>query len=434
MKEILINKIKDKSALIGVIGLGYAGLPIALRFAENNCNVLGIDIDEKKIEILRLKKNPFVHMDSIEVEAALNKKFEATSDFSKSKKCDVLILCLPTPINSEKKPNLSYIENTMNSIKEFFRKGQALILESTTYPGTTEELIMPYIEDEGFIIGNDFFLGYSPEREDPGNKNYNTKTIPKVCSGVTKNCSEIVSAIYLNAVDEVVNVSSPGTAEMSKLLENIYRSVNIGLVNEMKIIADEMQIDIHEVINAAATKPFGFTAFYPGPGLGGHCIPVDPFYLSWKAKQLGLDTKFIELSGEVNRKMPYWVFSKIEEFYIENNKNFSDLSILVLGLSYKKNIDDLRESPSLTLMEITKGLGFKVAFSDPFIKYFPPMRDHDFNLKSTVLTKENLETFDVVILSTDHDDFDYDLIQKHSKILVDTRGVYKKNYKNLIRA
>lgn len=434
MKNNLLEKIKNKSALIGVVGLGYAGLPIALRFAENDCNVLGIDIDEVKIKTLELKKNPFVHMDSLVVEKALNKNFRATSKFSESRDCDVLILCLPTPIDSEKKPDLSYITRTMTSLNNYFRKGQVLILESTTYPGTTEELIKPCIEELGFDIGKDFFLGYSPEREDPGNLAYSTKTIPKVCSGVTESCTEIISKIYLNAVDEVVRVSSPATAEMSKLLENIYRSVNIGLVNEMKIIADKMNIDIHEVIEAASTKPFGFTPFYPGPGLGGHCIPVDPFYLSWKANQIGLDAKFIELSGEVNRRMPKWVFSKISDHYKKNNQDYSNLNILILGLSYKKNIDDLRESPSLVLMKIAKDLKFKVSYSDPYIDNFPKTRNYDFDLKSTVINPENLINFDLVILATDHDKFDFEMIKKYSKLLIDTRGVYKGNFKNIIKA
>ena len=434
MKNLILDLIESRQLKIGVIGLGYAGLPIALRFVDAGFPVLGIDKDELKVNLLNEKKNPFVHMDTEEVEKILNKDFKASSDFSESVSCDALILCLPTPIDERNEPDLSYVISTMESLSPFMREGQIITLESTTYPGTTEELLLPYILEKGFEIGNNFFLAYSPEREDPGNESHTTKSIPKVVAGISTECTEIASKLYSVAVDTIVNVSSPAAAEMSKLLENIYRAVNIGLVNEMKIIADSMDIDIHEVINAAATKPFGFTPFYPGPGLGGHCIPVDPFYLSWKAKQIGQDAKFIELSGQVNRDMPMWVFKKLESALNERGLDGDHKKVLVLGLSYKKNIDDLRESPSIELMEILRQEGYEVYYSDPFIEEFPPMRHHAFDLKSTSIDQDTLQEFDCVILSTDHDSFDYPLIQKHSKLLIDTRGVYKETNKNIVKA
>ena len=434
MKEDILQRLNSKEFTVGIVGLGYAGLPIALRFADAGFKVIGIDKDQAKVDTLNLKKNPFIHMDDTEVEGILNKEFIATSNFSLSSQCDAIILCLPTPIDSQNKPDLSYVNATMLSLKPFHKAGQLIVLESTTYPGTTEELLKPSIEDAGFTIGEDFFLAYSPEREDPGNVNHSTKSIPKVCAGVTTDCLEIAARLYSHAVDEVVEVSSTAAAEMSKLLENIYRAVNIGLINEMKIIANAMGIDIHEVIAAAATKPFGFTPFYPGPGLGGHCIPVDPFYLSWKAEQIGQSAKFIELSGKVNREMPKWVLTKLKIALAERGKTNSGLSVLILGLSYKKNIDDLRESPSIELMELLQEDGFKIAYSDPFIDKFPSMRNHQFELESIFLDKESLSSFDAIILSTDHDDFNYELIKESSSLIIDTRGVYKEPYDNIIKA
>ncbi len=434
MKKDLLKKIKNKSVKIGLVGLGYAGLPIALRFAQSGCKVLGIDIDQDKVSILNNKKSPFIHISDDEIKEAISKGFSATSDFSMSRECDVIILCLPTPLDEHNHPDLSFIKNTMLNLKNFFRKGQVLILESTTYPGTTEEILKPYIEELNFELGKDFFLGYSPEREDPGNLKYTTKSIPKVCSGFSIDCLDLIEKIYLLAVDEVVRVSSPATAEMTKLLENIYRSVNIGLVNEMKVISSEMNIDIHEVIDAASTKPFGFTPFYPGPGLGGHCIPVDPFYLSWKAKQVGLESRFIELSGQINQNMPEWIFSKIKKFYVSNNKNFKNLKFLVLGLSYKRNIDDIRESPSLRLLDVIKKAGFEINYSDPFFKNLPKTRKFNFKLRSVDITPSNLKKFDVVVLSTDHDSFDYKMIKEFSNLIVDTRGVYRESSNNILKA
>ncbi len=433
MKKDLLKKIKNKSVKIGLVGLGYAGLPIALRFAQSGCKVLGIDIDQDKVSILNNKKSPFIHISDDEIKEAISKGFSATSDFSMSRECDVIILCLPTPLDEHNHPDLSFIKNTMLNLKNFFRKGQVLILESTTYPGTTEEILKPYIDELNFELGKDFFLGYSPEREDPGNLKYTTKSIPKVCSGFSIDCLDLIEKIYLLAVDEVVRVSSPATAEMTKLLENIYRSVNIGLVNEMKVISSEMNIDIHEVIDAASTKPFGFTPFYPGPGLGGHCIPVDPFYLSWKAKQVGLESRFIELSGQINQNMPEWIFSKIKKFYVSNNKNFKNLKFLVLGLSYKRNIDDMRESPSLRLLDVIKKAGFEINYSDPFFKNLPKTRKFNFKLRSVDITPSNLKKFDVVVLSTDHDSFDYKMIKEFSNLIVDTRGVYRESSNNILK-
>jgi len=328
---------------------------------------------------------------------------------------------------------LSYVKSTLNLIKEHLREGQLLILESTTYPGTTAEEIVPVIEKVGFKVGENFYIGYSPEREDPGNKDYTTKTIPKVVSGHTKNCLEVTTALYDQIVDQTVPVSSTQVAEMTKILENIHRAVNIGLVNELKMVADKMNIDINEVIKAAATKPFGFTPYYPGPGLGGHCIPIDPFYLTWKAKEMGINTRFIELAGEINSAMPSYVVSKVTDALNTVGKSISGSKILILGLAYKKNIDDLRESPSLELIELLLEKGAHVDYSDPFIAETHKTRKNDFNMKSISINKESLNSFNLAILATDHDDFDYKLIEKESKLIVDTRGKFKVS-KKVIKA
>ena len=420
----LTQIIKSKEATIGIIGLGYVGLPLAIRFSEVGFKVIGFDIDEHKVNMLNDGKSYIKHISEDVISKMIDQGFLATMDFTTIKDVDAILICVPTPLGVHNEPDLSYVKSTLDLVKDHLREEQVLILESTTYPGTTAEEIVPVIEALGFKVGENFYIGYSPEREDPGNKNFSTQTIPKVVSGHTKKCLEVTTALYDQIVDTTVPVSSTQVAEMTKILENIHRAVNIGLVNELKMVADKMNIDINEVINAAATKPFGFTAYYPGPGLGGHCIPIDPFYLTWKAKEMGVNTRFIELAGEINSAMPVYVVSKVTDALNTVEKSISGSRILILGLAYKKNIDDVRESPSLELIDLLLQKGALVDYSDPFISETHKTRKNDFNMKSVSLTKAVLNTFDLVLLATDHDGFDYGLIEKESKLIVDTRGKF----------
>ena len=434
MLNQLINKLNNKTAKIGIIGLGYVGLPLVIRYVEVGYKVLGFDIDMTKILALKQGKSYIEHISPKSIVNAVNNGFEPTSDFSRAKELDAIIICVPTPLNKYREPDISFVISTVESLLPFLQKGQLVSLESTTYPGTTEEELMPRIESKGMKVGIDAFLVFSPEREDPGNPNFCTQTIPKICGGITPACSKAGLALYRQVIDRVVIVSSTKVAEMVKLLENIHRAVNIGLVNEMKIIADRMGIDIHEVIRAAATKPFGFVSYSPGPGLGGHCIPIDPFYLTWKAREYGLHTRFIELAGEVNSYMPEWVVGKISDALNHRNKTIKGSKILVLGIAYKKNIDDVRESPAVRLMELLKDKGAHIAYSDPHVPVFPKMREHHFDLQSVPLTPTSLDEYDCAIIATDHFAFDYDLIKNHSHLIVDTRGVYLEEADNLVKA
>ena len=430
----LQSKITSKQARIGIYGLGYVGLPLAIRFAQSGFNVVGFDIDQFKIESLNQGKTYIKHISDQQITQLNQSYFTCTTDFSLTNEIDVLIICVPTPLDDHRNPDSSYVEGTLQSVLPHLRAGQILSLESTTYPGTTEEVILPKIESRGFDVGTDYFLVYSPEREDPGNANFNTQTIPKICGGHTESCLELGKAIYEQAIDKVVEVSSTQVAEFTKILENIHRAVNIGLVNEMKIVADIMGIDIYEVINAASTKPFGFTPYYPGPGLGGHCIPIDPFYLTWKAREYGIDTRFIELAGEVNTNMPQWVVSKVEDALKASGNKLNGARILVLGIAYKKNIDDMRESPSAELIKLLSEKGAVVDYSDPHVPSFPKMRKYSFSMDSIELTSESLSSYDCVLLATDHDAFDYQMIIDNAKLIVDTRGRYQKHSANLVKA
>ncbi|HEX7966561.1 MAG TPA: nucleotide sugar dehydrogenase [Gammaproteobacteria bacterium] len=434
MTHALLQKLQDKSARVGVVGLGYVGLPLALRFSEAGFAVTGFDIDAAKVEALNEGSSYIAQIPATRVAQAVKAKFSANHDFSSARDCDALIICVPTPLGRHREPDVSFIANTMAELKPHLRAGQAVSLESTTYPGTTEELVVPVLESLGLKPGTDCFVIYSPEREDPGNKSFHTQTIPKVVSGLTPACREIGSALYSGVIDKVVPVSSLRTAEMTKLLENIHRAINIGLVNEMKIVADRMGIDIHEVIDAAATKPFGFVPYYPGPGLGGHCIPIDPFYLTWKALEYGVDTRFIRLAGEVNSRMPEWVVEKTAAALNGRSKALKGSRVLVLGIAYKKNVDDTRESPAVEIMELLRERGAEVAYSDPFVPKFPKMREHRFDLASVALDEKSLEGFDCVLLATDHDGFDYGLIGRHAQLLVDTRGRYRTPASNIVKA
>ncbi len=434
-KKELLSSISSKKMKIGVIGLGYVGLPLVKRFSEKGFQTVGFDIDEEKISKLEQGNSYIQHIDDKTISTMKQNRFHATSNFDEISDVDVIIICVPTPLGSHSEPDLSYIYHTLDLIKNNIREYQVLILESTTYPGTTEDEITTVLSNKkNLTIGENFFIGFSPEREDPGNKDFSTKNIPKVVSGVTQNCLDIIKALYDEIIDETVPVSSPRVAEMTKILENIHRAVNIGLVNELKIVADKMNIDIYEVIRAAATKPFGFTPYYPGPGLGGHCIPIDPFYLTWKAKEVGMTTRFIELAGEINTKMPNYVVQKITDSLNNFGKSIKDSQIVVLGLSYKKNIDDLRESPSLHIIDILTDKGAIVSYHDPFFKEIPRTRRFNFHLNSIDLTAKSLNEADLVLLATDHDDFDYELIEKESKIIIDTRGKFLNDNKKIFRA
>ena len=434
MKQDLINKLNNKTAVIGIVGLGYVGIPLALRYAEAGYKVIGFDIDPEKAEKIAAGKTYIKHIPDEDIKAATEKAFEATTDFTRAAEADALILCVPTPLDSHREPDLSFVIDTMDSLLPYLRKGQVVSLESTTYPGTTDEELKPRIESVGLTIGENTFLVYSPEREDPGNEHFNTQTIPKVCGGDTDACQQVGVALYSHVIDRVVPVSSTRAAEMTKLLENIHRAVNIGLVNEMKIVADKMGIDIYEVIDAAATKPFGFVPYYPGPGLGGHCIPIDPFYLTWKAREYGINTRFIELAGEVNSAMPEYVVSKVMQGLNGHRKSINGSRVLVLGIAYKKNVDDMRESPSVEIMEQMQHHGAIVEYSDPYVPVFPKMRRYSFDLASIDLTADTVAGYDCVVIATHHDAFDYDVIKQHANLIVDTRGVYRGESENIVHA
>ena len=425
----LISKIEQKTALIGVVGLGYVGLPLGLGFCKNGFRVLGLDIDSSKVNALRSGTSYIEHIETKPIQEAVEKSLlDATTDFSRASECDALILCVPTPLDENHAPDLSYVMGTLDNLLPHLREGQVMSLESTTYPGTTEEELRPRIEARGLSIGDDFFLVYSPEREDPGNPDFSSTNIPKVMGGCTSACQQVGQALYEGVVEKVVPVSSTQVAEFAKLLENIYRSVNIGLVNELKVAADKMGIDIWEVSDAAATKPFGFKAFYPGPGLGGHCIPIDPFYLTWKAREYGVHTRFSELSGEVNQSMPNYVVNKAGVALNRHKKAVNGSRILILGLAYKENVDDMRESPTFHLMDGLKELGALIDYNDPHIPEVTPTREHaDWTGKKSVeLSPESLASYDLVLIATNHEKIDLELVLTHSQLVLDTRNAISK--------
>ena len=417
----LIAKIQSKKAVIGVIGLGYVGLPLASNFCRKGYNVIGFDIDKKKVIKVNKKDN---YIKSVNLKK-YKKKILATSKFNLIKNCDVIIITVPTPLKQKHIPDLSFVKNSVKKILPFLRKNQLISLESTSYPGTTEEELTKKIKN--MTVGKDIFICYSPEREDPGNKYFKTIDVPKIISGETANCLKVAKKFYKVFFKSVVPVSSTKTAEFTKLLENIYRSVNIGLVNEMKIISKMMKINIHEAIKAASTKPFGYRPFDPGPGMGGHCIPIDPFYMSWKANQLGYDSKFIRQSGNINTIMPKWIVTNIEKFFKSKKKKINKSKILIIGIAYKKNIDDDRESPAYKIMEILNEKGSKISYHDPLIKKIKKKRDFKnfHNLRSISLKNNTIKNFDASIIVTDHDSINFDKIYKNSKIIFDCRNRYK---------
>ena len=425
-QEQLLEKIANRTATIGIIGLGYVGLPLGLQFVAKDFNVIGFDIDERKVTSLNSGVSYIKHIASYDVISAVDSGlFHNTSDFSKLAEVDAIIICVPTPLNDNREPDMSFIVNTAQEIKKYLRPGQLVTLESTTYPGTTDEVLLPTFSHDDFTVGKDFFLAYSPEREDPNNPHYHTATIPKVVGGVTDECLRVASELYKSVIVQTVEVSSAATAEATKLLENIYRSVNIALVNELKIVFERMGIDVWEVIEAASTKPFGYHPFYPGPGLGGHCIPIDPFYLTWKAREYDINTKFIELAGEINTSMPYHVVDTTMKVLNQKRKAINGSRLLILGAAYKKNVDDMRESPSLRLIELFRELGAEVDYSDPYVAKLQKTRKYNFEMVSVPLNSITISSYDAVILSTNHDSFNYQEIADNAQIIIDTRNAFK---------
>jgi UDP-N-acetyl-D-glucosamine dehydrogenase len=416
---------------VGIIGLGYVGLPLALTAIKAGFSVIGFDIDDDRVARLNRGESIIKHITADMMREALQaERFEATADFARLNEPDAILICVPTPLTRQREPDLSYVVDTANAIAKCLRPGQIVVLESTTYPGTTDEIIRPILEAGGLKSGNDFFLAYSPEREDPGNVNFQTSTIPKVVGGDGPQARELAEALYGKMVVRTVPVSSSATAEAVKLTENIFRAVNIALVNELKTVYDAMGIDVWEVIAAAESKPFGFMPFYPGPGLGGHCIPIDPFYLTWKAREYEIATRFIELAGEVNTRMPYLVVDKLAEAVDRRGQRaFSQTRILVLGIAYKKNIEDIRESPSLKLIELIERRGATASYHDPFVAQIPTTRAHPTlsGRRSVPLTAADIAAFDAVLISTDHDGVDYKLVVDNARIVVDTRNVCHRN-------
>jgi len=427
------NKIKQREARVGIIGLGYVGLPLALLFSDQKFPVTGFDIDQRKVDALGQGKSYIYRITVEEIQAAKAQGFSATSDYAHIEEMDAVIICVPTPLNQYHEPDLSFITDTTHAIAPHLQPGQLIVLESTTYPGTTEEVMVPILEKENRLglkaargvstAEREFFVAFSPEREDPGNTTVARRDIPKVVGGVNPQASELAGALYGSIFQRTIPVSSPAAAEMTKLLENIYRCVNIALVNELKLLCLRMGLDIWEVIEAASTKPFGFHPFYPGPGLGGHCIPVDPFYLSWKAKEWDFRTRFIELAGEINTNMPYHVLASIGGALNRHKKSVNGARVLILGVAYKRDIDDLRESPALTIIELLQKEGAQVSYHDPYFPFIGKGRKYDLQMNRSEL--KNLSDYDCVVIVTDHSDYDYGRIVKEAQLVVDTRNATK---------
>jgi UDP-N-acetyl-D-glucosamine dehydrogenase len=433
----LRKKIEDKSLVLGVLGLGYVGLPLALAFAEKSFAVVGFDVDPSKVEALKAGRSYIKHLEGTRLQSATTSGlFRPTSDFDELSGPDVLLICVPTPLTPQREPEMSFIVSTAREIGRRLRKGQLVVLESTTYPGTTDELVRGILEESGLKCGEDFFLAFSPEREDPGNARYATATIPKVVGGVDPVSGDLAQAVYDQAITRTVRVSSSRAAEATKLVENIFRAVNIALVNELKMVFDKMGIDVWEVLDAASTKPYGFMRFNPGPGLGGHCIPLDPFYLAWKAREFGVTAKFIELAGEVNVQMPHYVIEKLQNALNERGKAVKGSQILVLGLAYKKDVDDARESPSFEIIDALIRRGAIITYHDPHVGSMPLTRAWP-NLPamaSEVLTPEGLAGKDAVVIVTDHSAVDYEMVLRHAPLVIDSRGVYRQPAANVVKA
>ena len=425
--ESLRKRILSAEAVVGVIGLGYVGLPLVREFSAAGFRVFGFDIDPKKVERLKAGESYIRHIPSELISKLVSGgRFQPTADFDRLAEVDAIIICVPTPLTAHREPDTTCIENTARSIAPRLRKGQLVVLESTTYPGTTREIVLPILSETVLVVEKDWFLGYSPEREDPGNPKFTTRTIPKVVGGIGPESFAAAKALYEKVVVRVVPVTSMEAAEATKILENIYRGVNIALVNELKVLFQRMGIDVWEVIGAASTKPFGYQPFYPGPGLGGHCIPIDPFYLTWKAREFGMPTRFIELAGEINTSMPRYVVSRVQDALNEDGRSVKGSNVLVLGVAYKRDVDDARESPALELIEQLEHLGAKVAYNDPYIPKFGPTRHYSMQMESVTLTDDVVGSADCVLLVTDHAAYDYEWLASKAKMIVDSRNAFSK--------
>ncbi|MCK6456623.1 MAG: nucleotide sugar dehydrogenase [Phycisphaerae bacterium] len=419
----LLKRIEKKSAVVGIMGMGYVGLPLVGTFCRAGFRCIGFDVDPRKVGMLNTGRSYIQHIPSSMIaELVQSKRFHATADMNELRKPDCTLICVPTPLSPTRDPDMTYVESTARAIAQRLRRGQLIVLESTTYPGTTRELVKPILEARGLRAERDFFLAFSPEREDPGRKDFSTATIPKVVGGIGRKSGRLATALYTKAIAKVVPVSNCEVAEAAKIVENVYRCVNIAMVNELKVLFDKMKIDVWDVINAARTKPFGYQAFYPGPGLGGHCIPIDPFYLTWKARQYGQPTRFIELAGEINTAMPEYVIHRLIEALNERGRALRGSRILVLGLAYKKDVDDLRESPSIELIELLRERGAKVDYNDPHIPRTHKGREHDLRMTSVKLSPKRLRSYDAVLIATDHSAYDYKMIVRSSKLIIDTRN------------
>ena len=426
----LIEGFSSCRTVVGIIGLGYVGLPLAATFAEGGFSVIGFDVDGAKIDELRAGRSYIRHIPAARLAPLMRAQpahtdgpgFHPTTDYALLSDCDAILICVPTPLTENREPDLSYVTRTAETIARYLRREQLVVLESTTYPGTTDEVVRTILEAGGLRAGRDFYLAFSPEREDPNNAQYTTRAIPKLVGGCTPQCGAVAAALYAAIMERVVPVSSARVAEAAKLLENIYRSVNIALVNELKVLFDRMDLDVWEIIDAAATKPFGFTAFYPGPGLGGHCIPIDPFYLTWKARQYEFTTRFIELAGEINHAMPAFVVQKLMDALNDRERSLKGARVLVLGVAYKRDLDDTRESPALKLIDLLTKKGANVVYHDPYVPFLKRSRHYDFNLSSVELTRDELGRADAVVVATDHTAFDYPVIVDASSLIIDTRN------------
>jgi UDP-N-acetyl-D-glucosamine dehydrogenase len=431
----LVNRIRERSAVVGVLGLGYVGLPLVATFAERGFKVIGLDTDQAKVDALLAGRSYIHHISDDVIAASLQRGFEPTSDFARAAECDAVLICVPTPLTEHWEPDLQYVIASSETLARYARPGQLVILESTTWPGTTDEVMRPIFEKAGHRVGTDVFLAFSPEREDPGNAKFSARNIPKVVGADDPVALEAAVALYQGAIEAgVVAVSSTRAAEATKILENTFRAVNIALVNELKMIFTRMGIDVWEVINAAATKPFGFMKFTPGPGLGGHCIPIDPFYLTWKAREFDMSTRFIEMAGEVNRGMPHWVVDRTMRAFSDRGRGLAGVKLLLVGLAYKKNVDDARESPSYKLIELFERAGCTVDYHDDYLPVIPPSREHGQYAGRTSQPLERAGDYDAVVVSTDHDYIDYAALLERAKLIIDTRGAYRQAHAKVVAA
>ncbi len=419
----LSHRIHAKTARVGIIGMGYVGLPLARQFAHAGFETIGFDVDESKVRQLNAGRSYIKHIPGSQIKELINSgRFSASADMSRLRRTDAVLVCVPTPLDKMREPDMTYVVRTTETIAKYLHKGQLIVLESTTYPGTTREVVLPILEDGGQRVERDFFLAYSPEREDPGREDYTTATTPKLVGGIGPRSTRLARQLYSQVIQKVVPVDSCEVAEAAKIVENVYRCVNIAMVNELKLLFDRMGIDVWEVIHAASTKPFGYQPFYPGPGLGGHCIPIDPFYLSWKARQYDHPTRFIELAGQINTAMPEYVVGRIADALNEHRKPLWGSKILILGLAYKKNVDDIRESPSIVLIEMLRDRGAKVDYNDPHVARTHKQREHDLKMRSKPLSESMIRSYDAVVIATDHSAYDYNWIVRHAKLVIDTRN------------